>query len=514
MAAKSKVLHGTWAYVRQKYNTEQKCEQLFLQHLWSNGIKCPKCEYANPITNKIHANKQKTFVGLQCSNCGKKIKAKIDCIFTKSQLDFRTWLEAVYRIAIKHNSTPSNQMVDEIGVEQDTAWFLFLRISQLAEQNIKLDTAIEMDEWYFNSDPKYKHDYQQSIFGSDKGIVGESKPIIGAVQRAEKHTDKNGNTTILRPAQYVLQSLNIKGKRSVASCHIEAFRDRYIQNSEDTTVYTDDAKIYKKAELFKNHKSIPHNVKNESEVAGDLGKGNSKQQKMEHHAKFVNGDIHTNNIEGLFSRLSYYFATHRSISQKHVQKYLDMMIFRENNRDLTTEEKIHKYLSCLNKVPHTKRDELVGNEPTGRISKKMRFFYKENNNLIPNLTSMPYEYLQNRNTILEAFLETFKEYLPKSYKGDTNIHDLESNKKLTTEIQKAQNNTAHKTNGKYAKFILDEFGNLHKPTFEQSIQNLVRRIGAGKDLSVDQKESDEIKKERYRGANERYRKKMKAKKLK
>ena len=50
---KQKVISGTWADVKQKYNTEQKCEKLFLSHLWPTGIECPRCGYLNTITNKI-----------------------------------------------------------------------------------------------------------------------------------------------------------------------------------------------------------------------------------------------------------------------------------------------------------------------------------------------------------------------------------------------------------------------------------------------------------------------------
>ncbi len=394
---KRKILPGTWAAVKQKYNTEQKCKKLFLSHLWPNGIKCPKCGYSNPITNKIHTETQKTKVEFKCAKCGKKIIEKIDCIFTDSPLDFQTWLEAVYRIAIKHNSTASNQMVEEIGVEQTTAWFLFLRISQLAKQDITLNGIVEIDEWYNNSNPMYKHGYQQSMYGSDKGKIGESIPVVGLVQRAIKYKDKDGKEIIIQPAKKVAQSLpHLRGDRSISTRHISELRDQYIPDLETTYVYTDDLGIYDPETLFKHHKSVKHNVQKEN-----VDETGQNEEKIRHDEKFVKDGIHTNTVESLFSTLSYYWPTHRAITRKHVQKYLDMLNFRENNKNLTTEEKIHKYLSNLPCVPHQKIKELIGDEPTGRISKEVRFFTKRHKTLVPNLENAPIEDVKCRNDFFE-----------------------------------------------------------------------------------------------------------------
>lgn len=394
---KRKILPGTWAAVKQKYNTEQKCEKLFLSHLWPNGIKCPKCGYSNPITNKIHTETQKTKVEFKCAKCGKKIIEKIDCIFTDSPLDFQTWLEAVYRIAIKHNSTASNQMVEEIGVEQTTAWFLFLRISQLAKQDITLNGIVEIDEWYNNSNPMYKHGYQQSMYGSDKGKIGESIPVVGLVQRAIKYKDKDGKEIIIQPAKKVAQSLpHLRGDRSISTRHISELRDQYIPDLETTYVYTDDLGIYDPETLFKHHKSVKHNVQKEN-----VDETGQNEEKIRHDEKFVKDGIHTNTVESLFSTLSYYWPTHRAITRKHVQKYLDMLNFRENNKNLTTEEKIHKYLSNLPCVPHQKIKKLIGDEPTGRISKEVRFFTKRHKTLVPNLENAPIEDVKCRNDFFE-----------------------------------------------------------------------------------------------------------------
>ena len=151
-----------WYSTENKYNTEQRCEKLFLSHLWPDGIKCPKCGRYNPITNKIHANTQKTHVKFKCPHCGKQITEKIDCIFTGSSLSFKKWFKAVYCIAIQDDSAASTEFIELLEITQKTAWNLFIRISQLAEQDIKLSGEVEIDEWYESGKPEYKHNYHQS----------------------------------------------------------------------------------------------------------------------------------------------------------------------------------------------------------------------------------------------------------------------------------------------------------------------------------------------------------------
>lgn len=398
------MIKGSWAdVIENKYNTEKRCEKLFLSHLWPDGIECPRCKKSNRITNKISANKQKTFVEFRCQHCGKKIHEKIDCIFTRSQLSFRDWLKAVYRIAIKQKSTSSVQMEDELGIYQQAAWHLFIRISQLANQDIKpvdkLKGEVEMDEWYSNGDPRYRHNINQSFYGSDKGIIGESIPVFGMISRPIYRIDENGKKQILENSKIVLKVLNLRGQRSVAAKDIKTLIDTFISESASVTVYTDEAKLYETENLLgeRDHQVIPHNV--------------TSNPDLEHYEKFVQDNIYTNNIEGTFGQISDYFTgTHNKLTIKHVQKYLDMFCFRWNNRELTTEQKIHKYLSKLPKVSHKNIDEFIGNEDTGRIDSELRGYRFAHPNIVKNLNDMPIEHVENRNNFIQEYQKAFTEF--------------------------------------------------------------------------------------------------------
>jgi len=89
------------------------------------------------------------------------------------------------------------------------------------------------------------------------------------------------------------------------------------------------------------HPIILENVKKGSELMSDEWRGyNNLQDKYKRgvvtHSKrqYVDGDVHTNSIEGAWSHLRKLISgTHHRPSKKHLQKYLDEFEFRYNNRD-------------------------------------------------------------------------------------------------------------------------------------------------------------------------------------
>lgn len=502
------MIKGSWAdVIENKYNTEQRCEKLFLSHLWPDGIKCPKCGKYNPITNKIHTNKQKTFVEFKCSYCGKKIHEKTNCIFTRSQLSFRDWLKAVYRIAIKQKSTSSIQMEDELGIYQQAAWHLFIRISQLAQQDMepfdKLKGEVEMDEWYENGDPRYKHNYQHSIYGSDKGIIGESIPIFGMIERPTKYIDEYGNEAIFKQSKIVLQMLNLRGQRSVSSDDISNLVEKYIEDSATVTLYTDAAKIYESDKVLKQrfHAIIPHNV--------------TKDTQLRHDEKYVQDNIYTNNIEGTFGQISDYFTgTHNKVTRKHVQKYLDMFCFRWNNRDLITEEKIHKYLSKLPKFPHVNIKELIGDDSTGTIRKELRFFIKFHSDLVSELNEVPIDKVEYRTNFIKMIKSiTVDLFGPNAEKRPETPYMREAMKKCLSDFIDIAKYLDKPDQEQFYKNIEKELSQI--PFFEdysELIKNLEFRADVG-DITYDDKNVDgEDKRFRQRQYSRKYAKNQKLKK--
>ena len=139
---------GSWARFDKQYKDENKCRDLFAKYMWPNGVECTKCGHKNGTNQLIEISDRKINATFKCEKCHKIFEIQTNCILTGSPVPFYDWLRAIFRIAIKTNSTSSHSMPDEIDVIQDSGWKLFLRIGELAKQNILLENQIEMEKSY------------------------------------------------------------------------------------------------------------------------------------------------------------------------------------------------------------------------------------------------------------------------------------------------------------------------------------------------------------------------------
>lgn len=69
---------------------------------------------------------------------------------------------------------------------------------------------------------------------------------------------------------------------------------------------------------------------------------------VDHRITYVDGDCHTNRLEGFWSLFKrQYHGTHHWISEKHVDAYLDEMCYRWNRRDLGAGERVNDFLAQI-----------------------------------------------------------------------------------------------------------------------------------------------------------------------
>ena len=239
---------------------------------------------------------------------------------------------------------------------------------------------------------------------------------------------------------------------------------------------------------------IPHNI--------------TKRTKIRHDEKFVQGDVYTNNVEGLFSQLSSYIrGTHKKTTHKHMQKYLDMFCFRWNNKDLTTEEKIHKYLSKLPYVPHLKIKEFIGDAPTGRISKEIRFFTKFHDTLVSDLENAPVEDVKTRNDYLETTKQRFAELVGPNGLFVENVH---MKRNMLKKIAPMFAPTHKITNAEFAERFMDECKNLPWENGYNEVQkNLDLRIQVGNMIYANKQLPNENLRLKRRGYSKTYSEKQK-----
>jgi transposase len=78
-----------------------------------------------------------------------------------------------------------------------------------------------------------------------------------------------------------------------------------------------------------------------------------RHSRVNHQAKvYVDGDVHTNTIEGFWSLVKRgIVGVYHGVSEQWLQSYLDEYVYRYNNRDATGRGMFDAFLSRIVKAP-------------------------------------------------------------------------------------------------------------------------------------------------------------------
>jgi transposase-like protein len=180
----------------------------------------------------------------------------------------------------------SIQLSKDVGVTQKTAWFMLQRIRfavRTKSFSKPLENTVEVDETYIGGKNKNRHS-NKKVANSQGRSTKSKTAVFGLVERngrvvAMKVNNTSGHT--LKP---------------LINAHV----------TPDTNLMSDEWKAYTGLSKMYNHKFVKH---------GD--------------GEYVNGDIHTNTIEGFWSLLKRgIIGIYHNVSSKHLDKYLDEFEYR------------------------------------------------------------------------------------------------------------------------------------------------------------------------------------------
>ena len=208
-------------------------------------------------------------------------------------MPLQKWFLAIMLMLNAKKGLSALQLSRDLSVNKNTAWRITMQIRKAmtqTKQRSLLTGIIEMDETYVGGKPR-KGNKGDGEGGKHKPGRGTKKaPVVGAVERG-------GNVT----AKTVAKG-KMKGK------HMRAFvRDRI--DTSKASLITDEYKAY-----LGMSKLLPHSV-------------------IKHADWYVDGDIHTNTIEGFWALLKRgMFGQFHSVSRKHLQRYVDEFCYRYNLR--------------------------------------------------------------------------------------------------------------------------------------------------------------------------------------
>ena len=256
---------------------------------------CERCETER--TFKRYTAKQQR-QDWTCTACGLHVHPTAGTIFHKSSTSLHLWFYAMYLMTSTRCGISAKQLERELGCTYKTAWRMFTLIrNELMAQddNEPMAGEVEMDETYVGGKPRGREIAARSREGLRPMQAGQ------AAGRAKKTTvfgmvERGGHV-----AAHVVPT----------NWQAPAFRHIETRVLPEAVVYTDEAAAY-----------------------GPLAGKGYQHRRIHHAAKvYVQGDIHTNTIEGFWSLVKRGIGgTHHAVSAKWLQGYLNEYVWRYNRR--------------------------------------------------------------------------------------------------------------------------------------------------------------------------------------
>lgn len=266
------------------YTDETKAREHLESILWPNGPGCPHC---GVIGNAAALNGKSTRPGVyKCRDCRQPFSVTVGTVFERSKIPLTKWLMATHLLCSSKKGISSHQIHRTLGVTYKTAWFMTHRIREAMKPATDSGPiggegkTVEADETYLAKSPKTR---------KPKGLPLNAKPAPQVFALVER----GGNIRSM-----YLDDKNIRGAMDE---HLD-MRSR---------LGTDGHTTYKTVMPFTSqHESVDH----------------SKYE-------WARGDVHTNNLENLFSVFKRgIVGTYQHMDKKHLDRYLAEFDFRRNNR--------------------------------------------------------------------------------------------------------------------------------------------------------------------------------------
>ena len=259
-------------------------QEACLEHLervrWGNDPFCPLCG-DHDVARKADNDRQGRW---NCHACKSSFNVLSGTIFQKTRIPLQKWFLAIGLQVNAKKSLSSCQLARDLQLNQKTAWYMQQRIraAMAKDEGRLLYGIVEADETYVGGKPRYK--------GKDnpKGRGTHKTPVIGTVERGGEVRAQ------------VTDDLSSKG--------IAAF----IKGAVDTAaslLVTEEYPSYKAL-----RKDMPHAVINHAE-------------------DYVDGEVHTNTVEGLWSLLKRaWYGSHHHYTLRYSPLFVAETCWKYNYR--------------------------------------------------------------------------------------------------------------------------------------------------------------------------------------
>jgi transposase-like protein len=281
----------------QHFDTEEKCRFFLEQQMWNGTPTCPHCG----STNVCRFANGKMFK-CRVKDCRKKFTVTVGTVMESSKIPLTKWFLAIYVVFNHSKGISSVQLSNYIDCCQKTSWFLLHRIREMSIDRApaQLSNVVEADETLYGGKNRFRHAHKK-VKHSQGRSQEDKTPVFGLVERGGKLRTQVVKDTKAKTLKPIIKEMVAEG----------------------SILCTDEYRAYRGL-----NKDYAHDVVNHRS------------------GEYVNGQTHTNTIEGywsIFKRCIY--GIYHSVSEKHLQNYCNEVTYRYNERQLTQDVRFAKAVS-------------------------------------------------------------------------------------------------------------------------------------------------------------------------
>jgi len=253
---------------------------------WPDGPVCVHCG-SKRVTRMEGKSHRKGLI--HCNDCGKPFTVMVGSVMERSKIPLAKWVLGFHLMAASKKGISSHQLHRMLGITYKSAWFLSMRIREAMGLDPETSGPIGGGNKVVESDETY--------------VGGKKKNVHNGKPEPKKHAvvtlvERDGEVR----AKHVV---NVTAKN--VKEHLQANVDK------TSWLMTDDSKVYKKiGKRFAGHTSVNHS-QDEYVKLGGFGHVNTAE-----------------NFHALVKRQL--MGAQHSVSEHHLQRYIDELAFRWNNR--------------------------------------------------------------------------------------------------------------------------------------------------------------------------------------
>ena len=278
--------------VMERFPDQDSCID-HLEHVRWRGI--PVCPHCGSITVKRKKEDGVGRVGRwNCHDCKASFKVTHGTIFHGTKIELQKWFLAISLILNAKKGLSSYQLQRDLNLNQKTAWFILTRIrAEMANKinPIMLQGIIEADETYIGGKPR-KENKKADREPAKRGRGTSKTTVIGAVER--------GGEVVAQVVE------NLTGRTILRFI-------RKVVNIKESELMTDEYHGYRQFAAIMKHEVINH------------------------QEQYVEGDKHTNTIEGFWSLLKRaWYGSHHHYQTAYTPLYVAERCYVYNNRHRET----------------------------------------------------------------------------------------------------------------------------------------------------------------------------------